>query len=286
MRWSREALGRPPSGAMGQERTMAGQATAVLGPSERQTKGRETLEYPSSDGKPLAEDNRQFVSITDTAETLQEHFRERADGHVRGDMFIYYDKLYAGMRPEQVSIVPDVFVVVCALEVPQSSYKIWEGGIVPQFVMEVASHSTHRRDRDEKYRIYERLGFWEYWWFDPTGELQRPEDAGKRLLGWRLRPDGMYQPLVAATGESLRSQELELDLCVIEGELRFWDFKQQQLLSNRAEMTEARKAAEQRAETERQRTAVAERRAETAELEASRLKELLAKLEVKPGGAS
>ena len=82
--------------------------------------------------------------------------------------------------------MPDLFVVVGDGAVPQSSYKIWEVGVVPQFVMEIASASTHLRDRNEKHAIYERLGSREYWWFDPTGSLQLPRDAGRPLLDWRL----------------------------------------------------------------------------------------------------
>ena len=59
------------------------------------------------------------------------------------------------------SVVPDVFVVTGTDEVPRFSYKIWEVGIVPQFVMEVASAATRRRDRDVKYSICEQLGFLE-----------------------------------------------------------------------------------------------------------------------------
>ena len=183
------------------------------------------------------------------------------------------------MRPEQVSVAPDVLVVIGDVEVPQSSYKIWEVGIVPQWVMEVASPSPFRRDRDEKYAIYERLGFREDWWFDPTGELQRPQDTGGRLLGWQLGNDGRYGQLAAESRDLMRSDVLDLGLCVVEGELRFWDYAKQAFLSNRAELAEARTVAEQRADSERQRRAA-------AALEISRLKELLAQMEPKPRGSS
>ena len=119
---------------------------------------------------------------------------------MRGDTFIYYRKLREGANPAQVSVVPDVYVAVGDLHVPLSSYKIWKVGLVPQFVMEVRSHLTHHRERDEKYAIYERLGFREYWWFDPIGTVQRSEDAGRTLLGWWPGERGRYEPLAFESG--------------------------------------------------------------------------------------
>lgn len=39
--------------------------------------------------------------------------------------------------------------------------------IVPDFVVEILSPSTSRRDRNEKRRIYEKNGISEYWIVDP-----------------------------------------------------------------------------------------------------------------------
>ena len=248
------------------------QSTVVLARPDRRARAPEVLEYPSCDGEPMAQNNRQLVAIVGTVETLREHFRNRQNVHVRGDMFIYYSKLRVGSDPHDVSVVPDVFVVVGPKEVPQSSYKVWEVGIVPQFVMEVASHSTHRRDRDEKYEIYERLGFREYWWFDPSGTLLRPEDEGRRLLGWRLGDDRKYGRVPAGSEGLLRSAELDLGLCVVDGELRFWDYEEREFLRNRAELVEAHASADKRAEdafrqsdAANRRAAAADRRAEVAD---------------------
>ena len=49
------------------------------------------------------------------------------------------------------------------------SYAIWREGKPPEFVMEIASASTWRRDRDEKPAIYESLGVREYFLYDPVG---------------------------------------------------------------------------------------------------------------------
>ena len=228
----------------------------------------EVAEYPDSDGEPMAQNNRQLLEIVYAIGALRTHFRDRPDVHVRGDMFIYYRKLLQGMEPADVSVVPDVFVVIGDVEVPESSYKIWEVGIVPQFVMEVASGSTSRRDQKDKYDIYERLGFEEFWWFDPTGELMRPADAGNSLMGWRLGSDERYRPLADGPGGELRSDVLGLDLCVVEGRLRFWDYENGKFLQGPVQLAEARVEADRRASDADRRARDAELRAQQAKLKA------------------
>ena len=84
-------------------------------------------------------------------------------------------------------VVPDVFVVLGAPhKEARKSYLIWaEGGVVPSFVVEVASPSTSRLDATSKRATYERMGVREYWRFDPLGEL-----VAGRLEGWRLAATG------------------------------------------------------------------------------------------------
>ena len=43
------------------------------------------------------------------------------------------------------------------------TYKLWEEGQAPAFVMEVASRGTWREDEGRKAALYERLGVREYW---------------------------------------------------------------------------------------------------------------------------
>ena len=100
---------------------------------------------------------------------LRAHYRDRFDVHVRGDMFIYYRS-----GNHQINVVPDVSGGV---EVPQTSYRVWEVGVVTKFV-KVASESTQLLDRGEKAGEYARIGVREYWRFDATGELVQPPVYG------------------------------------------------------------------------------------------------------------
>ena len=104
-----------------------------------------------------------------------------------------------------------------------NGYVISELGKPPEFVLEIASPSTGRRDYTEKREIYANLGVPEYWRFDSTGgELH---DAA--LAGDRLTPTGVYEPIpVEQTAERLYrgySAALNLELHWDDGKLRFWN---------------------------------------------------------------
>ena len=136
------------------------------------------MEYPYSDGKVLMETDPHARSIIDMRCQLDTHFKARQDAYVAGSMALYYRQ----GDPAAV-VVPDVFVVLgAAHKQARKSYLLWEeGGVVPSFVVEVASPSTSRRDATTKRATYERMGVHEYWRFDPLGEL-----IAGRLAGWRL----------------------------------------------------------------------------------------------------
>ncbi len=72
---------------------------------------------------------------------------------------------------------------------PRSAYVISEQGKPPDFVLEVASRSSGRRDVVEKRDIYAGLLIPEYWRFDETGRYHGARLAGDRLV------NGEYEPI-------------------------------------------------------------------------------------------
>ncbi len=173
------------------------------------------VEYPYSDGKVLMETDPHARSIIDMRCQLDTHFKARQDAYVAGSMALYYRQ----GDPAAV-VVPDVFVVLGALhKEARKSYLLWEeGGVVPSFVVEVASPSTSRRDATTKRATYERMGVHEYWRFDPLGEL-----IAGRLAGWRLA-GGRYERVRAVRAEGRhRSDALGLELRAERWLLRFHD---------------------------------------------------------------
>jgi len=172
-------------------------------------------EYPYSDGKVLMETEPHARSIVAMRDQLETHFKDSEDVYVAGSMAVYYRRA----DPTAV-VVPDVFVVLgAAQKEARNSYLIWEeGGVVPSFVVEVASPSTSRRDATSKRATYERMGVAEYWRFDPKGEL-----IAGRLEGWRLA-GGRYERVRAVRAAGWhRSETLGLELRAERWLLRFHD---------------------------------------------------------------
>jgi len=64
------------------------------------------VDYPSSDGKPMAESDDQRAAMIYAIDALETWFAEREDVYVSGDLLIYYKEGNPG-----ASIAPDVFVV-------------------------------------------------------------------------------------------------------------------------------------------------------------------------------
>ena len=69
-----------------------------------------------------------------------------------------------------------------------NAYVIREQGKPPDFVLEIASPSSLRRDLVDKRAAYASLDIPEYWRFDELAEHDHPKLAGDRLEGNRYRP--------------------------------------------------------------------------------------------------
>ena len=161
-----------------------------------------SIDYPSGDGEPMAENDWQWDAIADTVAALRNRYRERTDIYVAGDMLVYYR-----MNDNASRVAPDVYVVE---------------GKAPDFVLEVASPGTWEADAGRKRDVYAAMGVTEYWRFDPRSEFFVPELIGEQLQ------DGEYRPLPLHTDADgiLRGNSaiLSLDICVRPGpELRFYD---------------------------------------------------------------
>ena len=142
---------------------------------------------------------------------------------------------YEGVRYPDLLIA---FNVNPAARVARNGYLIPEQGRPPDFVLEVASESTGRRDETTKRDDYAAMGVTEYWRFDPTGGRHHSTHlAGDRLV------NGVYVPVpIQSTDEYHywgRSEALGLSLCWEEGQLRFWDPVGQFYLATFAEEREA-----------------------------------------------
>ena len=207
------------------------------------------IDYPESDGRPMAENDWQLAVIVYAVGALKARFASRPDVYVSGDLLVYHEE-----GNPRASVVPDVFVVFGAESRMRRVYKLWEEPKAPDFVLEVASPSTWKDDEGPKRELYERLGVREYFQHDPTGEHLPSRLQGRRLVR------GAYKPLPAVPSLDgtllLSSETLGLDLLADRsGKLRFRDPATGQFLLDSEEAEAARQLAESRAETAEARVA-------------------------------
>lgn len=192
--------------------------------------------YPETDGMPLADGFYQLKYLMEILSVLDLFFKDNPRVAVSGDTFIYY------VEGDPLRwIAPDCYV---ALDISMDSidryntYRVWEVGKVPDFVLEIGSPSTSANDLGEKRDLYVRLGIGEYWLFDPSGG----EHYGEPLIGQYLS-EGVYRRFeMKAEPDGMvwaHSPALNLDMCWTDGRLRFYDPAAGRWLQNMEE-TEAR----------------------------------------------
>ena len=204
----------------------------------------EAIDYPDSDGLPMAETESQFWPILYVGSALDWYFQARDDVYVVGNLLLYYQEGDPGK-----SVSPDLMVVFGAPKHVRSSYRLWEEPKPPDFVMEIASQSTYRIDQGEKRGIYAGLGVSEYWQCDPAGSYLDPQMLGFRLVAGRYAPvpvTGMEDGTLVA-----RSDVLGLDLRLTPGApvreaLRFYDPVRGEPLRSLREAEQAREEVEVR----------------------------------------
>jgi Uma2 family endonuclease len=148
------------------------------------------IEYPESDGKPMADNTRQFRWIQLLHGNLSILYREQADVFVGGNLVCYSEEGH----PE-VTAAPDVFVVIGRPKGDRRSYKQWEEGGVPLTVaFEILSPSNTVGEMAHKFAFYEECGVEEYYVYDPESNfLQVFVRRGDVLVRVR-KPNGFVSP--------------------------------------------------------------------------------------------
>ena len=177
-------------------------------------------------------------------------------------------------------LIPDLLIAFDADEqqyLADRGYSIESQGKPPEFVLEIASVSTGRRDDTHKRERYAEFGAAEYWRFDPSsGEYHAAPLTGDRLA------DGEYRPIEINDTEDdvIRgySEVLGLYICWEDGKLRWFDPITGNYLRTHLETESEREAAQQARLAERQ-ARIAEQQARiAAEAENRRLRQRLQEL--------
>ena len=242
--------------------------------------------YPDSDGKPMADNTRQFRYIVTIQGGLAALFADRPDVFVAGDLLWYPVE-----GNNKIRAAPDAMVVVGRPPGDRGSYLQWrEGGIAPQVVFEVLSPGNTPLEMKRKRQFYDRYGVEEYYEYDPDrGELRGWLRQEGRLasitemggwvsprLGIRFSLEGMDLVLYRPDGRRFETF-LELEQRAETAQQRLETERQ------RAETAQQHLETErQRAEAERQRAEAERQRAEAERQRAERLAEQLRALGIEP----
>jgi Uma2 family endonuclease len=201
-----------------QQTSATAQPTTKIEQETQTAQAKPKIDYPSTDGEPMAQNTRQYRWIVTIQGGLAAMFRDRPDVFVAGDLFWYPIE-----GDNKTRVAPDVMVVFGRPKGDRDSYKQWEeGGVAPQVVFEVASPGNTPSEWISKTLFYERFGVQEFYIYDPdSGELQgyvRGEDGHLRpvevmrgwvspLLGVRFDVGGTELVLTTPDGRRFRSYE-------------------------------------------------------------------------------
>jgi Uma2 family endonuclease len=209
--------------------------------------------YPYGDGKPVAETDWHIDALLTLRETLRRFFAEDDTTYVAGNMLVFYEP---GNKRRHVS--PDVFVVKGVPKHQRPNFLVWEEK-APDLVVEFTSTSTKDEDLRTKFQLYrDALKVTEYFLFDPLREYLDPPEQGFRLV------DGEYVPIEPSDGR-FRSEVLGTELAREGTYVRVIDPRTGGFFPTASELAE--QATSQAARESA--------RADAAEAEVRRLRELL-----------
>ena len=145
------------------------------------------IEYPSSDGQPLAESTLQYLWIVMLHGGIEGVLEDNPNAFCAADNLIYPVE---GRR--DICMAPDVYVAYGPAPGHRGSYQVWrEGGIFPQVIFEVLSPSNRAGAMADKLAFYDEYGAEEYYIYDPervrlTGYLRGPSGLEEidEMHGW------------------------------------------------------------------------------------------------------
>jgi Uma2 family endonuclease len=220
------------------------------------------IHYPESDGKPMADNTKQFNLIVMIKENLEIWYAAMAHVFVAGDLLWYPVEGENTIRQ-----APDAMVIFGVPKGDRGSYQQWkENNIAPQVTFEILSPSNFAPEMEEKRKFYETHGVEEYYSYDPDR---------LRLKGW-LRADDRLIAIPDMNGWI--SPRLQIRFAQVNGELEIYrpdgrkfltsieldNLAQQQALRAEQQRLIAREQ-QQRAEEQQQRAEEQQQRADRAE---------------------
>ena len=160
--------------------------------------------YPETDGKPVAETDLHIDEIFRMRQIFRSYFAGMPDVYVSGNIMMYYED----SRPPK-AVSPDLLVTFGIGKKPRRTYKIWEEGKPPDFVVEFSSKGTVQTDLVRKRELYAALGIPEYFLCDVDRRYLPSPLIGLRLV------DGEYVEIAPNADGGISSEVLGLDFHVL-----------------------------------------------------------------------
>ena len=184
--------------------------------------------YPESDGKPMADTDLHLYWIKRVQDMLETYFSQNPEVYISGNIMMYDVE-----GPMRTAVSPDILVAFGLGQKFRRTYKVWEEGKPPDFVMEFSSKRTYQNDLDEKMALYARMNIPDYFLYDPDRRyLPSP------LMGFRLVA-GTYVEIASDSDDGIRSEILDLNFHLTEDGLTLYNPRAQEWLQTRAEKAEA-----------------------------------------------
>jgi Uma2 family endonuclease len=193
------------------------------------------LEYPESDGKPMAETDLHRDWMVRIIDLLRQRYRGEPV-YVSGNLMVYYVE----GNPKK-SVAPDTFVVKGVDPGRRRIYKIWDEGRAPDVVIETTSRKTRSEDTKSKPKTYAKIGIPEYFLYDPTADYLDPPLQGYRLVGT------IYERIAPDANGWLECRSLGFRLGLKGRDLELRESLTDQVLRTDAEAEQEAREAEQRA---------------------------------------
>ena len=150
----------------------------------------EDIDYPESDGLPLAENTDQLLWIVKLFSGFFGWYRNDPN------VFVASDLLWYPVEGERdIRTAPDVMIAFGRPKGRRSSYRQWrEAGVAPQVVIEIRSPSNtdaHLANLLEFYRMY---GVEEYYLYDPDEDFLEGWHRSRSRLVRNRRMNGHVSP--------------------------------------------------------------------------------------------
>lgn len=205
----------------------------------------DTLVYPESDGKPMANNTKEFCWVVTIQGGLDALLRHDPNVFVAGNLL-----WYPVQGQPDLSCAPTAMVVFGRPKGDRTTYKQWEeDNIPPQVVFEVRSSRGNWNELSRKFQFYDDYGVEEYYLYDPN----RNEVCGWRRTDTRLRVIETLESWVSPRlGITFQMQPDELRILRPDGQpfLSYLDLEAQYTLAQQqiAQERQEKEAALARAE--------------------------------------